>query len=265
MPDFNRFTHKFKHKRLKLGIALWMLISLVTAAALILPAAQPADASDRPLVLLYHHIDHKVSQWHVTPEKFETQLKFLAQNGYHTISMETYMNAVQHNGALPDKPIVITFDDGGADNFTYALPLLQRYGMTATFFIVSEWVGTKGFMTWNEVVALKQAGMEIGAHTMHHLFLTHLPVWRQFLEIFIARLTIELHIKSPVMFFAYPYNDHNKMTVTLTRFSGFWAALAVAPHKSDVSNDPLEIPRATVLSGEGMNTFMLVVRGGLVR
>src|SRR5260221_7471025 len=87
-------------------------------------------------ILLYHHIDHQVGRWHVTPEKFEKELAYLASTNYHTISLDTYLDAIQKGAALPENPIIITFDDGYDDNYQSAVPLLQKYGLTGTFYII---------------------------------------------------------------------------------------------------------------------------------
>lgn len=239
-------------------------IMAVLFSVLLLGGVQPASARIKKVpILLYHHIDAKYGRWYVSPGKFEKQLMYLAANYYHAISMTVYLDAMEKGEALPDRSIVLTFDDGNLDNYLNAFPLLKRYGMTGTFFIISEDVGKPGHMTWEQITEMQQAGMEIGAHTLHHPFLTHLPLWRAFIEIYGSKLELQWHLKLPITVFAYPYNDHNNGIVQLVRWAGFRGAVTVSPHSGDLPNSEFEIPRATVTSGEHMNTFaMVIARGG---
>ncbi len=237
------------------------IIPIIAILLLLTGTVQPASARTKTLapILLYHHIDPKFTHWNVPPQKFERQLMFLAANHYRTINMAAYMDAFEKGETLPDKTIVLTFDDSYMDNYLYAFPLLKRYGLTGTFFIITEAVGKPGYMTWDQIIEMKNAGMEMGAHTLHHPFLTHLSAVRAFIEIYGSKLELQWHLKIPISIFAYPYNDHNSRVVNLVKWAGFRGAVTVSPHKGDVPHDEFEIDRATVTSGEGMNTFAMVV------
>ncbi len=236
-----------------------LLIVAGIIAAVLMPIQNvSAHHADVP-ILVYHHISKGRTRWHLSPAKFEQQLAFLASQGYRTISLSTYLDSIQKGTALPDKPIVLTFDDGNRDNFDTAFPLLKKYGMTGTFFIVTGQVGQPGSMTWEQIAALRQAGMEIGAHTVHHPFLTRLLPLRAFGEMLMSRLELIVHLHAPIDLFAYPYNDHNWMVVALAHLAGFRAACIVGAHKYDIPGDLFEIPRSGVLAGERMKIFALVV------
>src|SRR5437763_351899 len=91
--------------------------------------AVQADPHAVPIVV-YHHIANHRGLWFVGPKRLDAELEYLRDNGYHTISMATYMDAREKGIALPDKPIVLTFDDGYRDAYLNAFPLLKKYGMT---------------------------------------------------------------------------------------------------------------------------------------
>lgn len=91
-------------------------------------------------VLMYHHVHPLKSPLNVQPDVFERQLQALKQGGYRTLTIEQFADYM--NGKpVPDKSILITFDDGYLNNYTYAYPLLQKYGMTGVLFVVTGWVG----------------------------------------------------------------------------------------------------------------------------
>ena len=93
-------------------------------------------------ILLYHHIDENpADSMTVTPETFEEQMRFLAENGYHAVTVQQMIDFVCHGGDLPDKPVCITFDDGYLSNYEYAWPILERYGLNATVYAIGVSVG----------------------------------------------------------------------------------------------------------------------------
>jgi peptidoglycan/xylan/chitin deacetylase (PgdA/CDA1 family) len=185
---------------------LWILVGLALVLSM---AAAPAPTQavverSRAQIMVYHHIRDQKGQWSLSPEKFEEQLTYLAANGFHTITMDTYLSAQGNGTPLPDKPIVLTFDDGYADAYENAFPLLKKYGMIGTFYVITGQVGSPGSLTWDQIVEMQHAGMEFGAHTVHHPFLTRLPPLGAFLEILQSRLDLEAHLGVPITTFAYP-------------------------------------------------------------
>ena len=103
-------------------------------------------------------------------EQFSDQMAFLHHEGYRTCLLSELLGIEK----WPDKAIMITFDDGHASNLTLALPLLQRYGFKAEFFITTGWLGTPRYLKDEDVTKLHDAGMQIGSHGASHAFLGHL-------------------------------------------------------------------------------------------
>jgi peptidoglycan/xylan/chitin deacetylase (PgdA/CDA1 family) len=114
------------------------------AAGLFNKEAPPADIWEaRVPILMYHHIDdNPVNDWVVTPEAFAAQMRALCDNGFTAVSLCQLVDFVDRGIPLPPNPIVITFDDGYLSVYEHAFPVLQRYGMVATVFIIGEAVGT---------------------------------------------------------------------------------------------------------------------------
>src|SRR5579859_1335934 len=140
--------------------------------------ARPHLAGSVP-ILMYHYIrinpigtDTLGFNLSVTPDNFRLQMRFLRDHGYSPVSIADVREYVRNKTPLPAKPIAITFDDGYDDAYTEALPTLQRFRLTATFYIVTGFVDRTRYLTWEQVAALERDGMEIGSHTVHHRSLT---------------------------------------------------------------------------------------------
>jgi peptidoglycan/xylan/chitin deacetylase (PgdA/CDA1 family) len=136
----------------------------------------PAYDGFEPLpCFTYHHVDPKLkNDIAITPATFESQLKMLSDLGYHTITARQLYEHQSQGTSLPDKPVMITFDDGWRNQYMYAFPLLKKYGMVATFFINPQPIVSKygGYLTRDMVLALSQGGNDIESHTWRHLKLT---------------------------------------------------------------------------------------------
>ena len=129
-------------------------------------------------ILMYHDIELPESQYnrtdievrpYVLPEpKFEEQMYYLAEQGYRVISLEDFVSFVKDKKPLPEKSIVITFDDGHISNYLKAYPILKKWGFKAVFFIITSSVGMPGMLTWEQIQEMADNGMEIGSHTVTH-------------------------------------------------------------------------------------------------
>src|SRR5574340_244163 len=121
-------------------------------------------------IFMYHHIAVSPigSRYYVAPENFEAHLKLLRDWGYSTISTSMLVDAITHGAALPPHPILITFDDANADNFTNAFPIMQKYGFTGVLYVPYSYVGAPNYLTVDQIKEMAAAGWEVGSHTMDH-------------------------------------------------------------------------------------------------
>src|SRR5713226_5754531 len=129
-------------------------------------------------ILYYHYIrinpnpsDRVGFSLSTPPAMFRSQMQYLANHGFHVLSLHDAVVAIRNHSGLPSRPVVLTFDDGYADFFTTAVPILQSHGFTATSFVISGRMGWGGFMTPSQVVAADAMGFTIGAHTVDHVAL----------------------------------------------------------------------------------------------
>src|SRR5204862_1362473 len=129
------------------------------------PVPQPgAGAPAYVPILMYHYIrfvdatiDELGYNLSITPDDFAQQLAWLSEQGYTTVSMTTAQHCLRGEIACPPNPIALTFDDGYEDAYNTALPIMQRYSMHGTFYIVNSFVGQPGYMTWEQLAARRGA------------------------------------------------------------------------------------------------------------
>ncbi len=142
------------------------------------------DESGLPIIM-YHNISEKhnlLGKYTVSKQQFENDLKFIKENGYETITMEELINYVYNNTELPQKPIIISFDDSYESFYEYAYPLLQKYNMKAVNCIVGNYTDLYtstedhnldySHLNWEEVKQMSESGfVEIQNHTynLHEL------------------------------------------------------------------------------------------------
>ncbi|MBR4695883.1 MAG: polysaccharide deacetylase family protein, partial [Selenomonadaceae bacterium] len=145
-------------------------------------------------VLEYHMVtsrdvtldDSDAYAYNVPPEDFREQLDYLQQQGYTTISMLEYMKARKGKAELPEKPIILTFDDGYMDNYAEMLPILEEHGMKATVYMVTNDIGTPGYLGWEELRAMQERGVEIvpAIQTLAHFpHLAKLPAYSDIFDV----------------------------------------------------------------------------------
>ena len=132
------------------------------------PGAQPLHVP----ILMYHYVDIApppagplADTLTVSTSEFKAQMGYLADSGYSTVTLDQIYRAMAGEAELPPKPVAITFDDGGLDNYTVAFPELQARGFVATFFVITDAVGKQGEMTWDQLRDMQQNGMRVGSHT----------------------------------------------------------------------------------------------------
>ncbi len=188
-------------------------------------------------ILIYHsirpyvHSDTKGSRrWIATPQTLESELSWLRENGYTSVTFDALTASVSRGAPLPPRPVIISFDDDWQSQYDNAVPLLRKYGFTATFFVWVRAVGRAHHMTWDEIRELDAQGMEIGCHTLTHLILTKLKSDVQLRhEIVAAKDLIEAHIGHPVTSLAYPFGQYDERVVEAACEAGFTSARSTWP------------------------------------
>ncbi|GBD14875.1 Poly-beta-1,6-N-acetyl-D-glucosamine N-deacetylase [bacterium HR25] len=206
----------------------------------ILPPRQPPQRSLRVPIFIYHHVLPSLPaeglrrSLSVSIPQLEEQLAYLQARGYQTVSLVDLFNALYYGLPLPPRPVILTFDDGYDDAYAHAFPLLKRYGFTATFAVVTGFLGQPGYLTWEQVREMAEAGMEIVSHTAHHVDLAAAPPEQARQELRESRAALEEALGRPVQLLVYPYgepftragSEARERVVRLVREEGYVGALA---------------------------------------
>ena len=206
-----------------------MIIAL--ALACLAAAATPKPDSVRVPILVYHSVfPHHPGQTHeqrvldVDPTVFTEQMQYLVNGGYHVISFEQLVDALDGRANLPARPVVITFDDGWENQYRHAFPVLRKLGMPATFFVFTSVIDhDPRNMTWTELREMQAAGMTIGSHTRTHPILPDDHRGLAF-EVDSSRADIRRHLGSAPLFFAYPFGAWDRRALSEARHAGYEAA-----------------------------------------
>lgn len=196
--------------------------------------ADPVQVEDEELasgsvtvpVLLYHHVSDAIqSQYSVTTSALETQMQWLYENGYKTITISDLAYLIRNGGTVPGRPVIITFDDGYLDLYQNAYPILDRYGFAATAYIIGDTVDTRGNLSSEQLLELISHGWEIGSHSMHHTDLTQGIGWQE--EINYSKTYLEDKLGIEIKTFAYPYGEADAAVMDYTYGAGYHAAVGL--------------------------------------
>jgi peptidoglycan/xylan/chitin deacetylase (PgdA/CDA1 family) len=196
--------------------------------------ASVAARADVP-VLCYHQIRNPTGAdsaqdraYIVSPKVFAAQMRALDAAGYTTITGEALVDHVARGAKLPRKPILLTFDDASAGQYTAALPVLQRHDFVATFFVMTVVLGKPGWLTRGQVRKLDRAGMTIGAHTYDHKAVPEYggDDWATQLEQ--PGRELRKLLGHPVRLFAYPFGAYSSGAIQHLWSAGYRAAFQLA-------------------------------------
>lgn len=202
-------------------------------------------------ILMYHYIrvapegDTLGQNLSVTPDNFDIQIKGLVDDGYASIKMsdlvDPELKAISQAIHDQKKPIVLTFDDGYEDAYTNALPVLQKYQMIGTFYIIRNYVGRSEYMSQDQIDKMAADGMEIGSHTLTHPNLASLSEEDQYNQIHDS--------KDNATTFCYPAGKYNDTTLNLVEGAGYTTAVTTNIGIASEKSDMFELPRVRVEDG----------------
>jgi peptidoglycan/xylan/chitin deacetylase (PgdA/CDA1 family) len=228
-----------------------------------------ATRSIRVPVLTYHRVHvfateftKSIPDLTVEPTTFGAELDALASGGYHTVTIAQLFDALYRGKPLPSRPVLITVDDGYVDDVKEILPRLQRHHMTAVFYIITKRFHEQGFLDAAQVRKLDRAGMDIGAHTRHHVDLLQLSGQALDSEVSGSRRDLEQVLGHPVYSFAYPFGRFGPATVAAVRRAGFLMAFTTQAGTTESTGAPLTMPRIHVGRAMSPASVLACVSGG---
>ena len=177
-------------------------------------------------ILMYHHVADEPGWLYVKKETFSQQMGYLATKGYTPVTLPEVVENLQTGKPLPQKPIVLTFDDGYRDFYENTYPILKVFNFKATAFVITQHVEGANYISWDQLREMVGSGLiTVGNHTLSHPSLSILTEERLKDEIISAKNIIEGNLGISVNIFAYPYGGANGEAEKILKENGFVAAV----------------------------------------
>jgi peptidoglycan/xylan/chitin deacetylase (PgdA/CDA1 family) len=229
-------------------------------------------------ILMYHSISSssnvRFKPFAVAPETFAAQMAYLSQQGYTAMTVtQAILTRAAGTGHWPERPVIVTFDDGFADFWIAALPILQQYALNATLYLTTSYIGgtsrwlqrehemARSMLTWEQVATIQSCGIECASHTHSHPQLDMLPLARAREEIVRSKELLEDHLGQAVCSFAYPYGYSTVQVRHLVEEAGYTSACAVR-HAPSSEDDPVfSLARLMVRPDTSLDEFAALLTG----
>ena len=229
------------------------------------PTPDGVDRVARVPILMYHHIEKPPAgaddlrrDLSVSPANFERQLTYLRNQGYQSITLNDLALYLTVGKPLPPKPVILTFDDGYADVYTHAFPLLKRYGFTGTFFLITGPIDFKNpdFITWDQVQEMHAAGNKFEPHSYDHPDMRGRDLPFLVFQTLGPKQAIEERTGEKVRFYAYPSGQSDRDVVDVLRSAHYWGGVVTAQGATHTTDDLFKLRRIRVRGGDDLDTFV---------
>ncbi|MGW5660499.1 polysaccharide deacetylase family protein [Streptomyces sp. NPDC003758] len=230
--------------------------------------------SDQPVpILMYHSVatapNEATRALSVAPAAFGEQMALLADLKFTPVTTSDLARSWRESGPLPERPVLITFDDGYEGVHRHALPVLARHGFASTLFVSTGWIrgahdtggGLDTMLDWQQVRDLVDAGVEIGGHSHTHPQLDQLPDDALWFELLRCKEIIADELGARPVSFAYPYGYSSRRVRRIVREAGFGQSLAVGNALARRRQGPYALQRVTVRRTTGVEEFERLVQG----
>ncbi len=229
-------------------------------------------------ILMYHALGYsneKAGRYIVPVSVFRKHLAWLKLAGYRVISLEKYISCRTSGNTPPARSVIITFDDGYADNYTLGLPLLKQYNYPAIIFLVTSAMGqanlwdssseltNRPILNWDQVRQLRREGISAGLHTRSHYDLTAISAEKVEPELLSSRDELERELGVKITTFSYPYGKYNGSIITVLQKAGFDAGCTTKIGKNSLAVPLHELRRVEIKGTDSIFQFIFSVRYGL--
>lgn len=229
-------------------------------------------------ILMYHSISDQAApgfrKFVVSPRTFAEQMTYLAQRDYRPLTVTQFVESIQGAGEpLPERPVILTFDDGFADFYSQALPVLESNSFTATLYVctafvgeTSRWLQREGeagrpMLTWEQLSDISARGVECGAHGHTHSALDAMSARQARQEILRPRQILEDKLACRISGFAYPFGYYSQAVRQIVRDCGYSSACAVRYALSSTGDDPFALARLIVTRNMDIGGFARLLEG----
>lgn len=216
-------------------------------------------------VLMYHGIEDESQSagyddagallYVLNKQQFVEQMQYLKDHGYQVVSLL----ALADGEHLPEKAVVITFDDGHCSDYSIALPVLKSFAYTACFYITTKWLGSENYLSPEQVMALDREAMLIGSHGVTHRFFNDMSADRARHELKESKKVLDQLVTAPVISFSAPGGRLADDTVSQARSLGYESVATSVVRPFGESDNLLSVPRVAIKSTTTIEEFSKIV------
>jgi len=201
---------------------------LVSVKTVFRPSYASSTENNKIPILMYHSISYeKGNILRVSKENFRNQMKYLKDNNYTTLTLDELYNYMKTAKNLPNKPIVITFDDGYKDNYVNAYPILKEFKLKATVFVITNTIDyEKDYLTSTEIKSMDLNNIRIESHTASHEHLDQIPYIDTVKTMTTSKYKLEKILNRKIDYIAYPYGGYTESTIKAAKQSGYKLAFS---------------------------------------
>ena len=233
-------------------------------------AFQALESTAEVPILMYHSIDDtgpvELAPYRLSPGAFASQMRYLAEHGYYSVSLEQWAQAIVAGRRLPGRPIIITFDDGYVNFQQHAWPVLADAGFTATMFVVTDKVGATAdwdqvtgeslpLMSWDDLRSLQARGLIIGSHCASHASLPTLDTEAIIDEGVRSRTRLQQELGIDTRSVAFPYGHADDRVREALARAGYEIAVGTWGGTSTLLHNPRNLPRIEIFPGDDLSAF----------
>lgn len=214
-------------------------------------------------VLMYHSIadnskvtDNVSKSIILPPEVFKQQMQYLKDNGYTTLTLDELYNFLKNDKPVPEKSVVLTFDDAYEDNYTNAYPILKEFGFRATIFVITGGTDKIGaYLTSAQLKEMDINGIDIQSHTVNHEELDKLSLEKQQETLVQSKQFLEKLLNKKVDYIAYPSGKYNNFTEQAAKNAGYTMAFTINNGWANKDTNILFLNRVFVNALKGFDQF----------
>ncbi|HWI60441.1 MAG TPA: polysaccharide deacetylase family protein [Symbiobacteriaceae bacterium] len=229
-----------------------------------LRAALPGRTGAR--ILTYHSVRPDGTgprSSYIDPTNFAAQISWLVQAGYQVVPLSALADRLAAGEPVPANWTCITFDDGYADNYVHAFPVLKAHGVPATIFLVTGAINRDPlFLTSRQMEEMRVHGIDFGAHTVDHVSLSSLPIDEAHGQVVGSKQQLEQLTGAPGEHFCYPFGHFSPAVEGFVREAGFRTCCTEQAGVITAGTEPLRLVRAGILGTDTLRDFQLKVKGG---
>lgn len=257
-----------------------LICALVVAPAVAQDAVPPAAPEAGPSwdgtlrrihapILMYHYVSPLPPDWDavrkdltVLPDLFRAHMEYLFYEGYTPISLYDLNDALLNGRPLPAKPVVLTFDDGYEDHYATVFPMLRQFKFTATFFVITGAADANrpGYLTWDQIREMSDAGMDMEAHTKNHVELDGLTYDELVYEMLGSLESLAHYTGHASHMFSFPVGRYDDLTLQVAAQMPIWRAVTTENGALHTTDNRFELSRTRISFDTSVDALAAILR-----